>query len=109
MPGRERVTFWAVLAALAAGTALAYLLLVGRAPGRPSPQQAPPAALPLAVGALVGEVTIVRMGERTPAVTGAELKPENVLETAAGARVELAGGGYGVTLEEGGRFAVGEI
>ena len=109
MAGRERITFWAVLAALVAGTALAYVLLLGREPGRRAPPQPPQAAVPLAIGDLAGEVTVVRMGDRSRAATGAELKPEDVIETAAGARVELAGGGYTVTLEEGGRFAVGEI
>lgn len=109
MAGRERITFWAVLAALVAGTAIAYVLLLGREPGRRTPPPPPPAAVPLAIGDLVGEVTVVRGGERSRAATGAELKPEDVIETAAGARVELAGGGYGVTLEESGRFAVGEI
>src|SRR5512133_155683 len=110
MVGRDRITFWAVLAALVAGTGIAYVLLLGREPGRrPSTQPAQAALPPLAVGDLAGEVTIVRMNERTRAVAGAELKPEDVIETAAGARVELAGGGYSVTLEEGGRFAGGEI
>jgi hypothetical protein len=106
---RERAKFWAVLAALLAGTAVAYVLLLGREPGKRPEQPPPPQALPLAVGDLVGEVTIVRGGVRTPAVSGAALRPEDTIETAAGARVEVAGGGYTVTLEEGGRFAVGEI
>lgn len=103
----ERAKFWAVLAALVAGTVLAYALLLGREPGRaatPAPQ-----ALPLGVAEVVGEVTIVRGGVRARAAAGDTLQPEDVIETAAGARVAVAGGGYTVTLEEGGRFAVGEI
>lgn len=109
MAGRDRVTFWAVLAALLAGAALAYVLLLGREPARRPPIPAAPAAVRLAVGDVVGEVTIVRGGVRSRAASGAELRPDDAIETAAGARVEVAGGGYTVTLEEGGRFAVGEI
>jgi hypothetical protein len=110
MAGRERVTFWAVLAALVAGTAIAYVLLLGREPGRRPPPPVAPAVLPsLTVGDVVGEVTIVRAGVRTRAASGATLKPDDAIETATGARVEVAGGGYAVALEEGGRFAVGEI
>jgi hypothetical protein len=110
MAGRERVTFWAVLAALLAATGLAYVLLLGRAPGpRPQPASPPPAPLPLALGEVAGEVTIERGGVRTRAVAGAPLRPDDAIETATGGRVEIAGGGYTVTLEEGGRFTVGEI
>lgn len=109
MAGRERVTFWAVLAALVAGTGLAYVLLLGREPGRRPPPPVAPAVLPLTVGDVVGEVTIVRAGVRTRATSGTTLKPDDAIETATGARVEVAGGGYEVALEEGGRFAVGEI
>lgn len=109
MAGRDRVTFWAVLAALVAGTAIAYVLLLGREPGRrPAPPVAP-TTFRLAVGELAGEVTIVRAGVRSRAVSGAELRPDDAIETATGARVDVAGGGYTVTLEEGGHFAVGEI
>lgn len=109
MAGRERVTFWAILAALVAGAALAYVVLVGRDPAQAPPPPGPPAALPLAIGDLAGEVTIERGGVRARAASGAPLQPDDAIETAAGARVEVAGGGYTVTLEEGGRFTVGEI
>jgi hypothetical protein len=106
---RERVTFWVVLAVLVVGTAVAYVLLLGREPGRRTVSPPAAQALPLTVGDLVGEVTIVRGGVRERAVSGATLRPDDAIETAAGARVQMAGGGYTVTLEEGGRFAVGEI
>jgi hypothetical protein len=105
---RERIVFWAVLAALVAGAAVAYLVLLGPAPG----PRAPPAPSPpptLRVGAIAGEVTVVRAGLRTRATTGADLRPDDAIETAAGSSVELAGGRYTVNLEEGGRFTVGEI
>jgi hypothetical protein len=109
MARREGVTFWAVLAALVAGAVLAYVLLLGKEPGRaPAP---PAAAIPpaLVIGELVGDVTIVRGGASSRAVSGAALKSDDVIETRMGARVAVAGGGFTVTLEEGGRFAVGEI
>jgi hypothetical protein len=106
---RERITFWAVLAALVAGTAVAYVLLLGREPGRRIAPPQPTQALPLAIGELTGEVTVVRGGVRERAVSGTTLRPDDAIETAVGARVQVAGGGYTVTLEEGGRFAVGEI
>lgn len=109
MPARrERVTFWAVLAALVAATAVAYVLLLGREPGRASTPGAPQ-PLSLGIAEVTGEVTIVRGGVRTRAEGGAKLRPDDAIETAAGARVSVAGGGYTVTLEEGGRFTVGEI
>ncbi len=108
MAARERIRFWAVVVALLAGAAAAYVLLLGPEPGeREAPP--PPAPPPLAVAEVSGEVTIVRGGVRTRAAPGAALRPEDALETPAGARVELAGGGYTVALEEGGRFTVGEI
>lgn len=109
MAGRgERAKFWAVLAALVAATVVAYVLLLGREPGRVGPTPAPP-AMTLAVGEVSGDVTVVRGGVRARAVTGAALQADDAIETAAGARVSVAGGGYTVTLEEGGQFTVGEI
>ncbi len=109
---RERIGFWAALALLALGTLAAYRWLLGPEPGAPAPAPAarPTAAIvPLTVAAVSGEVLVVRRGARAPAATGAALQPDDALETAAGGRVELAGGGYRVTLEEGGRFDVQEI
>src|SRR6266511_4203608 len=107
MARRERITFLAVLALLVGGTLAAYRLLLGPEPGGRTP--AAQATVPLTVSAVSGEVTVVRGVVRTAAGTGAVLRPDDAIETGIGGRVELSGGGYAVTLEEGGRFAVGEI
>jgi hypothetical protein len=108
--GRERAVFWAAVALLVAATALAYRFLLGPEPGRDArPPAAAPAPVRLAIGEVRGEVTVVRAGVRLPAASGDELRPDDAIETAPGARVALAGGSYEVTLEEGGRFAVQEI
>src|SRR6266540_6883064 len=107
MARRERITFLAVLALLVGGTLAAYRLLLGPEPGGRTP--AAQATVPLTISAVSGEVTVVRGGVRTAAGTGAVLRPDDAIETGIGGRVELSGGGYAVTLEEGGRFAVGEI
>jgi hypothetical protein len=106
----ERAVFWAVLALLLAGTAVAYRLLLGPEPGR-AERAAPQAAAPvrLTVSRAEGEVTVVRGGVRTRVAPGAELRSDDAIETGPGARVALAGGSYEVTLEEGGRFDVREI
>ncbi len=111
MAARERVGFWAVLALLVAGTLVAYRLLLGPEPGaRTSPAPPPPpAAVPLTLAAVTGDVTVVRGGVRSPATSGAALREDDSIETGIGGRAELSGGGYAVTLEEGGRFAIGEI
>lgn len=110
MGARQAVGFWAAIVALVAAAAAAYLLVLGPAPGeRAAPAPAAPPPPPLAIGAVTGEVTVVRAGVRARAAAGGTLRPDDALETAAGARVELAGGGYTVTLEEGGHFTVGEI
>ncbi len=106
---RERIGFWVVLALLALATIVSYRALLGPEPGATSPRPAAPAPVPLAVSAVVGEVSVVRAGVRTRVAAGDALRPDDAIETAAGARVELAGGGYKVTLEEGGRFDVQEI
>jgi hypothetical protein len=109
--GRERAVFWAAAALLVAGAGVAYRLLLGPEPGRaPATTAAPPAVqVRLAIAHVTGDVTVVRGGVRMPATDGAELRPDDALETAPGARVALAGGSYEVTLEEGGRFDVQEI
>lgn len=108
--GRDRAVFWAVVALLVAGAALAYRLLLGPEPGRTAAPTAPtPAPVRLTASRAEGEVTVVRGGVRTRLVEGAELRPDDAIETAPGARVALAGGSYEVVLEEGGRFDVREI
>lgn len=91
--------------------AVAYRLLLGPEPGAEPPAEASPAApaLRLAIATVSGEVTVVRGSARTPARPGDELRPDDAIETATGARVELSGGSYDVALEEGGRFDVEEI
>ena len=106
---RERAWSWAVVVLLVAGTGVAYRLLLGPEPGRGPPAAPDPAQVRLTVTLATGEVTVVRAGVRTRLVPGAELRPDDALETAPGARVALAGGTYEVTLEEGGRFDVQEI
>src|SRR5512138_203850 len=107
--GRERTIFWAIVALLVAGAALAYRLLLGPAPASSAPAAAPQGALHLTVVTVSGEVTIVRAGARTRGAPGDELRADDAIETAPGARVELDGGGYQVALDEGGSFDVREI
>ena len=111
MPGgHDRAVFWAVVVLLVGGAALAYRLLLGPEPGRTAPSPVPaPAPERLTVSRAEGEVTVVRGGVRTRLAPGAELRPEDAIETAPGARVALAGGSYEVTLEESGRFDLREI
>jgi hypothetical protein len=115
MGGRlERATFWGALALLLLATLVAYRVLVGPEPGGAPPPRPPevepePEPVPLVVAAATGDVTLVRGGVRAPLVAGDALRPDDALETAPGARVELAGGSYRVALEEGGRFDVQEI
>jgi hypothetical protein len=107
---RERATFWAIVALFVAVAGIAYRVLLGPEPGSAPPSPAPPPAPErLAVARVEGEVTIVRGGVRSRAAPADELRPEDVIETGPGARVELAGGSYEVALEEGGRFDVREI
>src|SRR6266542_2061974 len=92
---REHVGFWGALALLAVGTLVAYRWLLGPEPGAPAaPGAAPAAMVPLTVSAVAGQVSVVRRGVRAPAAPGAPLQPDDAIETAAGSRVELAGGGY---------------
>src|SRR5512144_2186972 len=108
---RQSWIFGAALVVLVAGTAAAYRLLVGPEPGHAPPAPVVEAAEPvrLAVSAASGEVTLVRGGARSRVEPGLELRPDDALVTAPGARVVLAGGSYEVALEEGGRFDVQEI
>jgi hypothetical protein len=108
---RERIRFWAVVAALALATLAAYRWLLGPEPGAPLASAPEPraAAVPLSLAAVSGEVAVLRGGVRARAQPGGTLQADDAIETAVGARVELAGGGYRIWLEEGGRFDVQEI
>lgn len=92
------------------GAALAWRLLLGPGPGAP-PAAAPPPPPPVRLTVLhaTGEVTVIRGEDRLVAAPGVELRADDGIETAPGARVELEGGSYRVSLEEGGRFDVREI
>ena len=109
---RERTIFWSIAALLVAGAALAYRLLLGPSPGPPrvpAPSGGAPAAVRLTVAQTFGDVTIVRAGARSRAAPGDELRADDALETAPGARVVLDGAGYQVQLDEDGSFDVREI
>lgn len=106
---RERASFWAAVALLLVATAVAYRFLLGSEPGRAPPAAPAPVVVPLTVALATGEVTVVRGGVRIGLEPGTELRPDDAIETAPGARLTLAGGSYEVTLEEGARFDVQEI
>lgn len=119
---RDRMRFWAIVAALLAGVGAAYALILGPPPGEgeavviladePSPPSATPAAAPaaplrLAVLAVDGDVSLVRSGAPVPARAGDPLHEGDAVVTGAGARVEVAGATYTAELEELGRLEVG--
>lgn len=113
---RERAVFVAAALALAGGAAVAYWLMLARGPAgvASAPAPGPPAAAQptrLSVDRAEGGAVLLRAGaEREPLRAGVELRPEDVLETLEGSRVELvAGGSYTVVLEGASRFAVQEI
>ncbi len=102
--------FWSSAALLVAGAAVAYRMLLGPAPAAPAPEpEDPPPPVRLAVAEVSGEVTVVRGGTRSRAAAGDELRADDAIETAPGARVVLAGAFYDVALEEGATFDVREI
>ncbi len=105
--------FWSTAAVLVAGAALAYRVLLGPAPAAPAsparPSEEPAPAVRLAIAEASGEVTVVRGGTRSRAAAGDELRADDAIETAPGARVVLAGAFYDVALEEGATFDVREI
>ncbi len=107
---RQRAVFWGLLLLILLGTAGAYRLLLGREPGtRSAAADAGEEPVRLIVAKVSGAVSVLRAGGRQPLTAGYELRADDAIETAPGARVELAGGSYEVALEEGGRFDVKEI
>lgn len=105
---REAAVFWSTAALLVAGAAVGYRVLLGPSPAAPAREDAPP-AVKLTVAETSGEVTVVRGGARSRAATGDELRADDAIETAPGARAVLAGAFYDVALEEGASFDVREI
>jgi hypothetical protein len=109
---RERTLFTALLAAMCAAVLLAYWILFGRAPtvGVVEPDARPVVAR-VEVTRVTGEAWVTRGGApRGPLLAGAGLQESDVIETSAGARVELgAGESYQVLLDGSARFAVKEI
>jgi hypothetical protein len=107
---REAAVFWSAAALLVVGAAVAYRVLLGPPPAAPAPaREDGPPAVKLVVAAKSGEVTVVRGGTRLRVATGDELRADDAIETAPGARVVLAGPFYDVALEEGASFDVREI
>jgi len=115
---RERALTVLVVAALAGVAGLSYWLLLARGPAgvASAPAQlAPPPprgeAPRLSVSRAAGAAVLARGAKaREPLATGAELRPDDVIETAEGASVVLsAGESYQVVLEGASRFAVKEI
>jgi hypothetical protein len=109
---RERILFVALLAAMCASVLLAYWILFGRTPtvGVVEPDARPVVAR-VEVTRVTGEAWVTRGGApRGPLLAGTGLQESDVIETSAGARVELgAGESYQVLLDGSARFAVKEI
>ncbi len=108
---RRDTSFWAVAAALVGAAALAYALLLGRAPATPATRGTAADAARLELAAASGDVTVVRAdGTRVAAAAGLELRADDAVVAGPGARAELAAGAsYRVVLEESGRVEVKEI
>lgn len=110
---RPRALFWSLAALLVGSAAVGYAALLGREPDVPQAPPAPPPAAPelvLTLAGVEGTVERIRGGVRTAAVAGERLLAEDVLETGAGGRAELAAGdSYTVVLEGAARFDVQAI
>src|SRR5512133_2774963 len=106
---REGAVFWLAAASLVAGGVVAYRLLLGPSPVAAPPREGAPSAVKLTIAEASGEVTVVRGGARLRAGAGDELRADDAIETAPGARVVLAGAFFDVALEEGATFDVREI
>ncbi len=111
---REKAVFAGAVALLVALAGGAYLAMLGRAPATPAPQgRAGPQPEKLVVAHVSGEVAIRRGGREgpaEPALPGATLRADDVVETGREGVVSLeAGGSFRVELESGSLFAVKEI
>jgi hypothetical protein len=112
---RDDVAFWAAAGILVAASAAAWALLPGGEPAAaPAPARAaaaPQEPVRISVASAAGRAFVVRKGVGgVPAAAGAELAPDDVLVTEAGARVELAAGErYRVILDGEGRVGIQEI
>jgi len=112
--GREKAVFAGAAALLVALAAVAYLALLGRAPASLVPAPRPALQVErLVVAQAAGEVAIRRGGKAgpaEPALPGATLRADDVVETGPDGSVSLqAGGSFRVELESGSLFAVKEI
>src|SRR6266704_2885437 len=92
--GSERTLFAAAIVAMGASVLLAYWLLFGRAPsGGVVEPGARPEVARVEVTHVAGEAWVTRSGTpRGPLLAGTELQESDVIETSAGARVELGAG-----------------
>lgn len=108
----ERTLFAASLAAMGAAVLLAYWLLFGHGPAGGIAEPVPrPAVGRVEVTRVTGEAWVTRGGApRGLLLAGTALQESDVIETSAGAQVELgAGESYQVLLDGSARFAVKEI
>jgi hypothetical protein len=110
-PPRDHLAFWAASGLLLAGSAVAWLLLLGPGAG-PAPVRATaPERPPFVVVTASGRAEVVRPGGgRAPLASGDALSPEDAVATGPDARVELAAGeSYRVVLDGGSRLGIEAI
>jgi len=110
---REKAIFAGVVALLVGVAGVAYFAMLGPAPAPLAPGARPGQAEKLVVAQTTGEVAIRRGGKAgpaEPAVPGATLRADDVVETGPDGVVSLeASGSFRVELESGSLFAVKEI